>query len=102
LIIGDASELEFPKVDTILLYNILEHINDPLGLLKKAINSSQENVLIYIPQRNEELWHSGVVDYHQLDKTHKHCGFSKEEICNIIDLAGGNITNYHEFGKVGN
>lgn len=35
LIIGDALKLEFPEVDTVILYNILEHVSDPVTLLKK-------------------------------------------------------------------
>jgi SAM-dependent methyltransferase len=100
LIIGDPLELKLPKVDTIILYNILEHVDDPLTLLDKALKNSDENVLINIPKRNEELWKFNIVEYHQLDKTHKHCGFSKQEIYNLTDLAGGKIKNYKEYGKI--
>lgn len=98
LIIGDAFQISFPRVDTVLLYNILEHVDDPVALLRKAINAANENVLINIPKRNEEMWKYGIVEYHQLDKTHKHCDFSREEIYNLVDLAGGKIRNYKELG----
>lgn len=101
LIIGDPMEIELPKVDTVILYNILEHVDDPLELLKKAIETANKNVLINIPKRNEMFWGNGViVEYHQLDKTHKHCGFTKEEIFRISDLAGGKVTDYKEFGEI--
>lgn len=100
LIIGDPMDMKLPEVDTVILYNILEHVNDPAGLLKKAIKTSKKNVLINIPKRNEELWNHGIVEYHQLDKTHKHCGFSKEEIYNLVDMAGGKIVTYKEFGAI--
>lgn len=100
LIIGDALKVEFPRVDTVLLYNILEHVDDPITLLKKAINAARENVLINVPKRNEEMWKYGIVEYHQLDKTHKHCGFSREEICKIVDLAGGKTTKWKEWDGV--
>lgn len=96
LIIGDVSETEIPKVDTVILYNILEHVDEPLLLLEKSIKACRENVLIYVPQRNEEMWMDGIVEFHQLDKTHKHCGFSKEEIYNIVSLSGGKISNYKD------
>jgi len=99
LIIGAALKVEFPKVDTVLLYNILEHVDDPLSLLRKAISAARENVLINVPKRNEEMWRYGVVEYHQLDKTHKHCGFSKEEVYKLVDLTGGEIKTYKEIGK---
>ncbi len=100
LIIGDALEVEFPEVDTIILYNILEHIDDPVKLLKKALNSARENVLVNVPKRNEELWKLGIVEYHQLDKTHKHCGFSRDEVYKLVELAGGNITKYIEHSEI--
>jgi len=100
LIIGDALELEFPRVDTVVLYNILEHVGDPIILLRKTIRAARENVLINVPKRNEEMWQKGVVEYHQLDKTHKHCGFSKEEVYKLVDLAGGKITRWKEWDGV--
>lgn len=99
LIIGDALEVEFPEVDTVILYNILEHIDDPVKLLKKALNSARENVLVNVPKRNEELWKLGIAEYHQLDKTHKHCGFSRDEVYKLVELAGGKICTYKELGR---
>ena len=98
LIIGDALKVEFPEVDTVVLYNILEHADDPITLLTKAISAARENVLINVPKRNEEMWRYGIVEYHQLDKTHKHCGFSKEEVYKLVDIAGGRIKTYKEIG----
>ncbi len=100
LVVGDPLKLELPKVDTVILYNVLEHVDDPLELTKKALEVTNENVLINIPKRNEELWTHGIVEYHQLDKTHKHCGFSKEEIVSLVNLAGGKINSYKEFGEI--
>ncbi len=100
LIIGDPMDIKLPKVDTVILYNILEHVDDPLGLLEKAIKNSKKNVLINIPKRNEELWKYNIVEYHQLDKTHKHCGFSKQEIYKLTDLAGGKIKELQRVGKI--
>ena len=42
------------------------------------------------------MWIYGIAEFHQLDKTHKHCGFSKEEIDNIVDLSGGKIREYKD------
>ena len=99
LIIGDVLEVEFPKADTVILYNILEHVDEPIILLKKAIKAARQNVLINVPKRNEKMWKYGVVEYHQLDKTHKHCGFSKEEVFKLVDIAVGEIKTYTELGK---
>lgn len=100
LVIGNVMDLKFPKVDTVILYNILEHVEDPSALLKKSIDSCKKNVLIYIPKRNEELWKYGIVEHHQLDKTHKNCGFSKKEIYYLVNSNSGKIINFKEFWEV--
>jgi SAM-dependent methyltransferase len=100
LIIGDAFDVEFPPADTVVLYSILEHVDDPRRLLNKALEHCQHNVLIDVPKRNEELWTYGILEYHQLDKTHKHCGFSTEELKALINASGGTITAYEEWGAV--
>lgn len=100
LTIGNALDLEFPRVDTVVLYDILEHVDRPITLLKKSIDCSRHNVLISVPRRNEELWALGVVEFHQLDKSHKHCGFSKEEVHKLVDLSGGEVHAYREYGAL--
>jgi 2-polyprenyl-3-methyl-5-hydroxy-6-metoxy-1,4-benzoquinol methylase len=100
LVVGDTSTLTFPKTDTVVLYNVLEHVEDPCALLSKSVESCQKNVLVHIPKRNEALWEHGVVEYHQLDKTHQHCGFSKEEVDNIVRLSGGKIRSYKEVSEL--
>jgi SAM-dependent methyltransferase len=100
LVIGDASTLTFPKTDTVVLYNFLEHVEDPCALLSKSVESCQKNVLVNVPKRNEALWRLRVVEYHQLDKTHQHCGFSKEEVNNIVRLSGGKIRSYKDMQEL--
>lgn len=101
LIIDPASSPEFPEVDTVILNNILEHLDNPLNILKKSIESTRENVLINIPKRNEEMWVKyGLFEPHQLDKTHKHCGFSRDECYQMVEKAGGEIKTYQEIGEI--
>ena len=100
LIIGDASTLSFPKTDSVVLNHILEHVTDPCVLLSKSVQSCQHNVLLCVPKRNEALWKHGVVEHHQLDKTHQHCGFSKEEMNNVGRLSGGKIRSYKDVWEI--
>lgn len=99
LIIGDALKVQFPEVDTVVLYDILEHVDDPVALLRKSLGAAKKNVLIAIPLRNEEMWRYGVVETHQLDRTHMHCGFSKEEALRMVELAGGKISVSKDMGR---
>lgn len=98
LFIGDATNIALPKTDTCILYNVLEHVDNPSKLLAKCLKISK-NTLLNVPKRNEELWTHGIVEYHQLDKSHKHCGFTEEEIIETIRKAGGRVVNFAELGK---
>ncbi|HEX7391993.1 MAG TPA: class I SAM-dependent methyltransferase [Thermoplasmata archaeon] len=99
LTIGDANKLEFPEVDTVILYDILEHVDDPASLLKKALNAARKNVLIALPMRNEEMWRLGIAETHQVDKTHKHAGFSREEVEKLVSMSGGRIASCRNLGR---
>lgn len=44
-----------------------------------------------MPLRNEEMWDKGVIEWHQLDKTHKHYGFTTDELYKIVERSGGKI-----------
>jgi len=95
-ILGDALEVEFPKVDTVILYNILEHVDDPIKLLSKAFRAASKNVLINVPKRNEDLWRKGIVEWHQVDRDHRHNGFTVDELQKVVELAGGKIIRLKE------
>jgi SAM-dependent methyltransferase len=95
IIIEDALKLPFPTVDTCIAYDVLEHTDAPVGLLSKCLQASK-NVLVSVPKRNENLWRNGVVEYHQLDKTHRHCGFVEEELRKLAEKANGKVATYEE------
>ncbi len=100
LLVGDALDLELPQADTVVLYDILEHTRDPVGLLSKAVRVSRHNVLVSVPLRNEEMWALGVVEPHQLDRTHMHCGFTEVELRNIVSASGGQVVRLEYLGRV--
>jgi 2-polyprenyl-3-methyl-5-hydroxy-6-metoxy-1,4-benzoquinol methylase len=94
-ILGDALQLTLPQSDTYILYDVLEHVDDPAALLTKCLNVSR-NVLVAVPKRNEEMWQYGIVEYHQLDRTHKHGGFTGEELRRLVERSGGTVATYKE------
>jgi SAM-dependent methyltransferase len=95
VILGDALHIPLPQSNTYILYDVLEHVEDPIALLTKCIRNA-DNVLIAVPKRNEELWRRGVVEYHQLDRTHKHWGFTEHELRRLVKCSEGKIVNYEE------
>jgi len=99
LLIGDAVKMDFPAIDTVVMYDLLEHVDDPVSLLSKAFKAARHNVLVSVPLRNEEMWKHGMVEPHQIDRTHKHSGFSKEEFLRIVELSGRKVKDCLEMGK---
>lgn len=99
LIIGDALEVEFPAVDTVVMYDVLEHVDDPVRLLGKGLAAARRNVLVSVPLRNEEMWKLGVVEPHQIDRTHRHSGFSEEEFARVVSLSGGKVVESLKLGR---
>ncbi len=98
VILGDALRVDLPRSNTYVLHDVLEHVEDPIGLLTRCIGNS-ENVLIAVPKRNEDLWRYGVVEYHQLDRTHKHWGFTEHELRRLVKCSGGKMVAYQELVK---
>ena len=99
VLVGDALTLELPTSDTFIVHDVLEHVDDPVALLARCVRSAK-NVLVAVPKRNEELWKYSVVEYHQLDRTHKHWGFTEEELRRLVERSGGRITRYQELVSV--
>ncbi|GAB4389149.1 MAG: hypothetical protein Kow0025_12730 [Thermodesulfovibrionales bacterium] len=91
--------MDFPPADAAVLSNVLEHVDDPVGLLKKAL-AAADRAIVNVPKRNEALWEMGIAEYHQLDKTHRHCGFSQDEIRRVVALSGGRLTALVEHGQI--
>lgn len=98
VLVGDAFTMELPASDTFILHDVLEHVDDPVALLARCLRKAK-NVLVAVPKRNEDLWQYGVVEYHQLDRTHKHWGFTEQEVRLLVDRSGGRIVSYQELVK---
>lgn len=98
MLFGDALTMELPSANTFVLYDVLEHVSDPIALLAKCVQAA-DNVLVAVPKRNEDLWSHGVVEYHQLDKTHQHWGFNSYELRRLVNCSGGQIARSEELVK---
>ena len=70
----DASSLEFPdnSFDTILIFEVLEHVKNPDGILKEAKRVAKKNILITVPNCTElsTLGKFGFTYDHMLEEDH--------------------------------
>jgi ubiquinone/menaquinone biosynthesis C-methylase UbiE len=83
----DARHLEFPdkSFDTALLFEVLEHIDDPARVLREAKRVSKKNVLITVPNCTEfgKLSPMGLTFEHMLEKDHINF-FTKEDLEGLL------------------
>jgi len=83
----EADNLKFPDYffDTVLLFEVLEHINNPLKVLKEAKRVSRKNILITVPNCTQfsDLRASGLTYEHMLEKDHINF-FTKNDLENLI------------------
>ena len=83
----EADNLEFPdnSFDTVLLFEILEHVDNPYKILKESKRVAKKNILITVPNctRFFELKSTGLTYEHILEKDHINF-FTKKELENLI------------------
>jgi ubiquinone/menaquinone biosynthesis C-methylase UbiE len=83
----DATSLKFSdnSFDTALLFEVLEHANNPDAILKEAKRVSSKNVLITVPNCSDffKLKKMGLTYGHMLEKDHINF-FTKEDLENLL------------------
>jgi ubiquinone/menaquinone biosynthesis C-methylase UbiE len=70
----DGTSLEFPdnSFDTIIIFEVLEHVKDPEGILKEAKRVARKNILVTVPNSTgvSTLGKFGLTYDHMLDEDH--------------------------------
>ena len=83
----DAKHLEFPdkSFDTIILFEVLEHVERPEDVLKDARRVARKNVLITVPNCTQfhRLRKAGITYDHMLEKDHVNF-FSKSDLESLL------------------
>lgn len=92
----DAGELKFSdnSFDTILLFEVLEHVENPQQIIGEAKRVAKKNVLITVPNSTGfyDLRKHGLTYEHMLEKDHVNF-FTKEDLENLL-------AKYYEYFKV--
>lgn len=83
----NAENLKFPdnSIDTVLLFEVLEHVSDPQSVLKEAKRVARKNILITVPNCTDffELKKLGLTYEHMLEKDHLNF-FAKEDLEKLL------------------
>ncbi len=76
-------------VDTVIMLEVLEHLEDPAGLLAEARRVARRNVLVSVPNCTQE-WRGVPVEFsHMLDVDHRRW-FTVDSLDELLRAAFGN------------
>jgi 2-polyprenyl-3-methyl-5-hydroxy-6-metoxy-1,4-benzoquinol methylase len=82
-----ADDLKFPdnSFDTILLFEVLEHVENPSRVIEEVKRVAKKNILITVPNNTEfyELRKYGLTYEHMLEKDHINF-FTKKDLENML------------------
>ncbi|MCB0208522.1 MAG: class I SAM-dependent methyltransferase [Anaerolineae bacterium] len=88
---GSASKLPFAPntFDTVLAFEVLEHIPEPLETLKAIHQVCKRNIIISVPdcEMSDDMLRAGLLYAHWRDRTH--CNFFTQQSLEEILRAGG-------------
>ena len=82
---GDDLKFSNDSFDTVLLFEVLEHVDNPLAVLKEAKRVAKKNILITVPNCTQfsELKAFNLTYEHMLEKDHINF-FTKKDLENLI------------------
>lgn len=89
-----GDDLQFPdnSFDTVLLFEVLEHVDNPYTVLKEAKRVAKKNILITVPNCTQfpELKASSLTYEHMLENDHINF-FTKNDLENLISRESKNF-----------
>jgi ubiquinone/menaquinone biosynthesis C-methylase UbiE len=89
-----GDDLQFPdnSFDTVLLFEVLEHVDNPYNVLKEAKRVAKKNILITVPNCTQfsELKALGFTYEHMLENDHINF-FTKNDLENLISRESKNF-----------
>jgi len=93
---GSTRQLPFPSqaFDTVIAFELLEHVPEPGTALEEFHRVCRKNVLITVPdcETPEEILRAGMVYAHWRDRTH--CNFFTEEsLRNVLEENGFDVAS---------
>lgn len=86
---GERLPLEDGSVDTVILLEVVEHLDDPAGLLREARRVARRNVLVTTPNCTQDFGQVPVEFSHMLDVDHKQF-FTEASLRQLLDDVFGN------------
>jgi len=89
-VLADAARLPFhdDSFDTVLLFNIIEHTEDDVAVLKEASRIARRNILVSVPKEDTYPRHSSGLTYRgYIDPTHRRY-YTEDRLTRTLEEAG--------------
>ncbi|MHC4661908.1 MAG: methyltransferase domain-containing protein [Planctomycetota bacterium] len=102
VVCGDISDLPFPdnSFDTVLCFDILEHVTEDSAALAEACRVAKKNVLVSVPRLDESTTSaSGLAYRHYRDSTHKRY-YTEESFRKLLESISGTSFGMCAFSRV--
>lgn len=88
---GERLPLEDGSVDTVILLEVLEHLDDPAALLREARRVARKGVLVTTPNCTQDFGEVPVEFSHMLDVDHRQF-FTEASLRGLLDeVFGGSV-----------
>jgi 2-polyprenyl-3-methyl-5-hydroxy-6-metoxy-1,4-benzoquinol methylase len=86
--VRDLRAVRSKSVDTVLLFEVLEHLEDPANVLREVGRICRKNVILSVPnaQLTDGMTGSRLIYYHWIDRTHRQF-FDRASLVDLIDGA---------------
>ena len=85
---GRQIPMEDRSVDTVMLLEVLEHLDDPAGLLREARRVARQGVLVTTPNCTQDFGDVPVEFSHMLDVDHRQF-FTESSLGQLLDEVFG-------------
>lgn len=100
---GDFLELELPEAafDAVVMFDVLEHLKDPVRNLEKINRLLRLGGILYLttPDIGSLLFRCQSKGWHLMTPTEHLCFFSPSTIRRLLDLSGFNLVRIHHPGQ---
>jgi 2-polyprenyl-3-methyl-5-hydroxy-6-metoxy-1,4-benzoquinol methylase len=93
-VVSDANRLPFPdnSFDTVIAFEVLEHIEDVAGVLREFKRVAQKNIIISVPNcdHSQEFVIAKIAYHHWVDPTHVQF-FTQNTLASTLTQAGFSV-----------
>jgi ubiquinone/menaquinone biosynthesis C-methylase UbiE len=97
---GEALPFSSNSFDTVVLWNVLEHVEDEEMAISEALRVCRSNIIIVVPKEDDISTTLSAVTYrHYVDLSHKRY-YTKDSLQVLFDKYNAQMTYYEETSRI--